>query len=293
EAQLVERGYLGAPGAHVFDAAAELHFLGADTGGRSHGLLLAQHDLAARVENLSREAGGGRTAEAAHGHLGAELAVFVARVEVGVGEEVPNPHYLHRQLVVAGLEILRDVELGRRLGGLADAHALPIHIHKGAARNTAEVQHYLVPRPVGRHRKAAPVGTHRVIARVDEGLVAREGVGDVGVNRNPEALDFPVAGHLDGFPAGIAEAGLEEIHRPLGGPGHVVEFPSTVQALVPGRAGVVIGGYIGGLLIELEAGPRCLLALLGQLRVLPLGGVGSLGHGHAAGQQQRRERQTE
>ena len=137
---------------------------------------------------------------------------------------------LNRDHVGPRPDRLRDPEFGRRTASLAVPDPLPVHPHEERRIDPVEVQEDLAPVPVRRDLDRAPIRPHRVVVVGDEGRVRREGVELVAVDRVAVPLELPVAGDGDLVPPGRVEVHLEEVRRPLIGPGHPVELPSAIQA---------------------------------------------------------------
>ncbi len=221
------------------------------------------HGLSGRIEQLERDAGSGaRGPEVAHGDRSVERAVLVRQVEGAavleiadvdgrpapeedVAEDAAQPEHvlvLEERAVAPPVDLdgervrtrpdeASDVEFRRRAAVLAVADARAVDPEVECRVDAREVQEDAAADPVRRDRERRPVGADRVVLtrhpRV--GGVEGERVLYVRVDRHPEPLHLPVAGHGDGRPGPVVELGPLEAGGAAGGVGRV-PGTSTVRS---------------------------------------------------------------
>jgi len=163
-----------------------------------------------------------------------DLPVVLVFQVVTVGEA----EQLHRERILARPEQRGDVKLGRCLAALGEAGLAAVHPEPPRRLHAAEMQHdapATLP-PGSGHGEGPAVRAHGVVVVRHVRRIRRIEVRDVGVDRDAEALRFPVAGHADAVPAGEVGVVAPEADGPVGGMGDVAEAPGAVERLIPGRA---------------------------------------------------------
>ena len=243
----------------------------------------------ARPSQFNVEVDGGVAVVVDEVHGGVEIADLRLRrreehhvaVDAGVAEEVLVLEVravapavdLHGEQVVAGTEVLRDVELVGRAAVLAVAHLLAVHPHVVGAVHALEAQVHGAVLPRVRHGERGAVGRNGIVVAVRVGRIVGVGIGDVRVNRYAVALQLHAARHVDVVPAGVVEAGLVEILRTLRRGAAPVVAPRAVERFHPrrprqlGREGVLHARE------RERVGARGLHVHVVDELVLPLGGL--------------------
>ena len=246
EHQGVELGRFGAPAADFRNPFHQgLHVAGELVGGIGHGLSVLVQQLIEHLRglcgrHLELKQAGGQIGIQGRNHLEIEAAVPALAGEVhvpfqagdapeilvfqpgGLGVAVNLEH----QLVLSGLERLRNAEAGQVFGILAVAYFLSVHIHVGAALAAAEIQIHLAALPTVRNGETAPVqgGGNGFRQNTGNGILRAEVIQDIGVDGGAPSLDFPVAGNLNFVPGG-GDVHLAVVFK-------ILEVPGAVQALV-------------------------------------------------------------
>ena len=147
---------------------------------------------------------------------------------------------LHREQVLAGLEILRDVELVRGAAVLGEAHPPAVHPYVVRGIDALETQEYGPPLPRVRHRERGAVGRDGVVVLVHVRRRVGVRIDDVAVDRDAEPLQLDAARHLDRVPRGVVEIWAEEVERTLSRRAAPVVLPLAVQRLHVWRLGEVV-----------------------------------------------------
>ena len=177
--------------------------------------------------------------------------------------------HAQQNLVLSGLERVRDAEAGQVLGVFAVAYLLSVHVHIGAALGAGQVEEDLAALPTVRNGEGAVVqgGGNGLGQHARNGILRAEVVRDVHVDGRAPALGFPVAGDLDLVPVQGAEQVL--FHHPV--VFKVLEVPGSVQALVVLTLAEAFGEGIGPVLVidDFRAPGLCVDG--GGLDVLPVG----------------------
>jgi len=174
--------------------------------------------------------------------------------------------------VFAGPEVFGDIPFRRGLGILAVARHLPVDPDIKGRLDRAEMNKDLAAGPGLRNGKSAQVGTDRIeiVRHLRRFGIRSPLIGDVDIDGLAVALQLPVGGDLDLFPAAGIETGFVKIEGAVGGFADPVEFPWTIQALHPGRVHAVVGDS-GGRIGEGCAGDvRCLLVDAEYRRIFPI-----------------------
>ena len=214
----VEVGILGRPQAHV----RHVELVGERAHGAELGVVERGGDLRVaaahrrlqvqrRVAVVGRE--GLRDVEVVEAHLGRREERHVA-VDARVAEHVlvlkvgavaPAVDF-HCELVLAVLEVLRDVELARELGVLGVAHLLSVHPHVVGGVDAVEADEHVAPGPALGHGERAAVGRDGVVVGLlrvaveDARPLVRVGVAHVHVAGRAEPAHLHAARHVDREP---------------------------------------------------------------------------------------------
>ncbi len=272
-------------------------------GGGAH--LLASSVEQQHVHRVARGGGGGGVL---HPHGGLEVAVLVVggqiRVDLevldvglGGGEQVhvavdagkpdevlvfhprsvaPAEH-LHGDVVGAGTQFVRHVELVAGEGVFAVSHVFAVHPHVVGGFHAFEVQADAASVPGGGDGELAAVVAHRIEVlrggRRRDVVASRPGIGHIGVDGTVVALLLPGTRHRDVLPGAHIVAVLEEGGVAAGGFFHMEELPGAGQGLVPAggpalaglrlvQRGVGHGGGVGFEDVHPKHG-RCVVPFLG------------------------------
>ena len=274
ETEGVETGRFGRPGRHVLQVelhllACQLHILA----GRGAELpTLRSHFLAFGAVHVERYFLGfclfrGIAQTEIEGHGRIPIVVGQRRrdvvivnggrghtVEVNVAEDAAHAehvltleirtiaptHHLHRQAVLAGAQIGREVIFAHVVRTLTIAHFVTIEPNRGRRIYTAEMNDRAASVPRSREGEGAHIRTHGVDAIVRAAVVVAGPRHDVrrcvGVRILHIAIDgvvvtehLPVGRHGNVVPAAHIVAVFEEIHRALRGFAHEVELPRAVE----------------------------------------------------------------
>ena len=180
-------------------------------------------------------------------------------VDAGVAEEVlvlkegsvaPAVH-LHREQVLARLQVLGDVELvrGAAVLGVADLHS--VHPHVVRRIHALEAQEHGASLPSVRHGERAAVGRYGIVIRARIRRRPRMRIRDVRVDRDAKPLQLHAARHVDLIPAGIVVADAVEL---------------VAGALLVGAAPVVLPFPVERLDIRRLGEVGCERGLLGRER---------------------------
>ncbi|EJW91725.1 hypothetical protein EVA_20165 [gut metagenome] len=183
-----------------------------------------------------------------------------------IGTVAPAEH-LYRQGILAGTQMLGEVEFGYVVGTLGVTYILAVEPYEGCRIDTAEVDEGAAAVPVGRQVKGTDIGTHRIDAvvlavvveagtRLDERRRIGVWIFYVGIDRFVIAIHFPVGRNGEGIPVAGVEAFLEEVERTLGRFGNQVELPGAVEGqiawvdrLCPWRSIVSLVGQHGSFVV--------------------------------------------
>ena len=242
----VELGGFGAPAADIRQAFRHgVQFSGEAETGIGHGFSvfvqqLVEYLRGLRGAHLEPEKAGAQVTVQGGNHPKVEAAVLFLAGQVHVPLQAGDaPEVLvfqpgrlgvavnlQHQLVLAGLQGLRDAEARQVLGVFAVAHLLPVHIDVGAALASAEVQIHFPSLPAVRNAEAAPVqgGGDRIGQNARDGILRAEVEEDIGVDGGTPSLDLPVAGNLYLVP-GRGDGQLPVVFK-------ILEVPAAVQAPV-------------------------------------------------------------
>ena len=243
------------------------------------------------VTNMQRRAGHERDIAEDAAHAPEVLILDIAAVAPAVD--------LDRDHVLAGRQILRDIELGRHARVLAVSDLLAIDPHVECRVDAVEQKIDLAAAPLSGNGELAAVGADRVALIVrrpgvivgsigDAREIALERIRDVGVDGGAVALHLPVRGDGNFLPRTHVEIWLVKIYRAKLRALDPVEFPRAVERLQwkkrgPQRAPPFIGK-------RSERGAPWLLVDSEHVRVFPVtrGRIIRLGN-----QDRAHKRQTE
>ena len=244
--QGVELGGFGAPAAdarkafhHGFHRAREAE------GGIGHGFTVFVQQFVEHVRgfcgrHLELEQAGGKIGVQGGDYPEVETAMFALAGKVNIPLQAGDaPEVLifqpgslgvavnlEHELVLSGLEGLRNAEAGQVLGVFAVANLLAVHIYIGAAFAAAEVQIYFPSLPAVRNGETAPVqgGGNGLGQNAGNGILRAEVVHNVGIDGGAPSLDLPVSGNLNLVPGG-GDAHLAVVLK-------ILEVPGAVQTPV-------------------------------------------------------------
>ena len=182
-------------------------------------------------------------------------------------------------MVRSGSQIARDIELRRSFAAFVVADSLAVHVHVGGSAHPSEVQVDVLTVPRIRHGERTSVASDIVDIVRNVGRILREHVRYVGVDWQPEPLQFGVGGHGDRIPPFYAKIFPVEVGGASWYTVGKVETPGTVERLVEGRVfpAVVRQCLLHGRVV-VESSRRLLSIDLKDFRVFPLRVVPLFGH---------------
>ena len=108
---------------------------------------------------------------------------------------------------------MADVELSRGAAALAVADLPAVHVEVEGGIDAGKMNQGAALVPVHRQVEAVTVAPHWIELPGGPGRIDREGVFDVGVDRNAMTVGLPVRGHRDRAPRGVVKIALVEIKR--------------------------------------------------------------------------------
>ena len=266
DVQLVQVGFLGAPGSHIGEGVGEGN-------GVSGGLGLGQDGVAL---GILQDGGNGAAQLAGQLHLDLQLAVLVSLVQGASDQQVfhmggghgvqvdvtedagETPEVLvfdpagaaalvdfHRQLVAAFLNVGGQVEFGGGEGILAIAYEVAVepqiegHFHALEGDGQGLALQILVD------LKVADIAAHGVVGLADlrgpHVLGTIPGVLGVDVHHGVIALELDMTGDLNGVETGAVKISLVEILHTLAGVGGIGKEPGAVQVLAQGHVSLGFG----------------------------------------------------
>ena len=159
---------------------------------------------------------------------------------------VAEAEHLHGKAVLALLQELGDIEMGRQTAIFTIAHHLAVDPEIEGRFYAFEIHDHIHALPVFRHGKFVYIMSYRVVILWYERRICLERIGYIGVDWRIEALQLPAARHIDVLPIAYVIGCLEEIGQGKTRILHQFEFPYTIQraaALILGvqleTAGVV------------------------------------------------------
>ena len=159
-----------------------------------------------------------------------------------IGSVAPAENLERDEVLLAGDQVLRHVELGFQLAVLAVADKLAVYPKVDVGGHGTEVEEDVLAGPGGGNFEFTAVGAYVVVLDRDLGRVALElvapGISGVHVDGIAESVEFPHAGDGNRIPALVIETGRPETRGTLVGVAYPVEFPGPVD-------GQVVGGGFG------------------------------------------------